>query len=261
MNEGRYKTLSFTRVRADSGARAALAFALAAAILAPLAVFGAGPELSVLAERFFSGDIGERIAAGQALSKAGPSSVAAVAAAGAKDARRHSRAVEFIGSLGPKAIPALLPLLSDPAVRNIAGAALFRCVGPESAGFTGELLACAKDPAVANYCGAALVQAMSPKAKSQVPKLAEALKDPDPAVRAYAAAALGQIGPKAKAAVPALAEALKDATPSVRATAARALGKFGSKAAAAAPLLEALSQDPDSEVRQSVGEALGKIRG
>lgn len=261
MTEGRYKNLSFTRAGGDLAVAVGLALAFAAATIVPVAVFGAGPDLSGLAEQFFSGSVPERVAAGRDLTKSGPRVAAVVAMAGAKDARRHARAVEFIGSLGPKAVPVLLPLLSDPAVRNIAGAGLFRCVGQESAGYAAEFLSCARDPAVANYCGAALVQAMSPKAKSQAPKLVAALKDSDAGVRAYAAAGLGQIGPKAKDAVAALTAALRDPSPAVRASAARALGQFGSKGAAAAPVLEALSQDPDSEVRQSVKEALGKVRG
>ena len=67
-----------------------------------------------------------------------------------------------------------------------------------------------------------------------VPTLTQALRDEDPAVREFAADALGRIGPAAEAAVPELLRAIAgDFDSSVRQAAARALAAIGSGAARA----------------------------
>lgn len=167
----------------------------------------------------------------------------------------------IVAKMGDKAVPALLPLLKSPDLRNRAGAALFLAAGPASAEHIPALLGCLHDPAVNNYCGNTLVKISGPKTADRVPALSEALKDGDKTVRQYAAAALGQIGPKAHKAVPVLAAALTDAEPGVRLSAAQALGKIGRGAKEAAPALKLMTQDQSGPLKNAAKEALKKIDG
>lgn len=100
-----------------------------------------------------------------------------------------------------------------------------------------------------------------PQDKSQIPALTKALSDPDPAVRANAASALGEIGPEAKSAVPGLVKLFsEDGIINVRTNAANALRKIGPEAKSAVPaLIKLLSEDSDDEVRGLAVFVLGGI--
>jgi HEAT repeat protein len=92
-----------------------------------------------------------------------------------------------------------------------------------------------------------------------IPYLAAALGHADPAVRAVAAASLGQLSPGERAAIPPLIRALGDSESVVHLKAAEALGRFGPAAHAAVPdLVEAL-RSPCAERRSAAVQVLGKI--
>ncbi len=178
------------------------------------------------------GKLQQRDNAFQVLRLLGPQAEAAMALL-VKDIQRGERAsateAEILSSIGPSAIPALLPLLNDhrPQVRLAAADAL---------------------------------GGMGARAAVTVPALAEALFDRDDwSVRRSAAFALARIGPPAAAVIPQLLTALKQEDVVVRRSTAAALGNIGAPAAAASPELIALLSDADAEVRRSVVVALGKI--
>lgn len=82
------------------------------------------------------------------------------------------------------------------------------------------------------------------------------LADKDPAVRANAAARLGEAG--AKDAVPSLVAALNDPDEAVRVNVIRALGKIGD--ASTAPKIAAYVADPLVTVRMAACQALGDLK-
>ena len=85
-----------------------------------------------------------------------------------------------LGRIGPRAVPAILPLLNDPNPQTrIAAAKVIGRIGPPAA--------------------------------EAVPALTQMLDDEDEDVRRAAAFALGEIGPAAESAVPALLEMLQSA--------------------------------------------------
>ena len=85
-----------------------------------------------------------------------------------------------LGRIGPRAVPAILPLLNDPNPQTrIAAAKVIGRIGPPAA--------------------------------DAVPALTQLLEDEDEDVQRAAAFALGEIGPAAESAVPALLEMLQSA--------------------------------------------------
>jgi HEAT repeat protein len=99
--------------------------------------------------------------------------------------------------------------------------------------------------------GALVLSGCGGRGKKAYPELAS----PDPAVRAEAAARLGE--EKDREAVPALIEVLSDPEETVRVEAARALGEIGDPSAIRA--LGRLADDPLDTVRLAAGQAFGKI--
>ena len=262
MNEGRYKTLSFTRARARA-ASVTFGLALLALVAAPFVLFGAAPaqgRWSAALGALSSPDAKERAAAQTQLASAGAEALPELL--GWMDSTRRLMVAAEVGrAMGPAAVPGLVALLRNPELGSRAGDLLSAVARPELVGELPGVLACVKDSEVRDVCGRALVLLMGPKGRAYRPQLEEALKDSAPAVRAYAAGALGQLGLKGGAAVPALTAALSDGESSVRWSAAVALGKIGKKAAGAVPALEAAAQDGDGQVRAMAAQALRKIRG
>jgi HEAT repeat protein len=138
----------------------------------------------------------------------------------------RGRATTDLVTIGEPAVPALLPLLSDPEarVRRLAATTLW---------------------------------GMGVKARSAVPQLAAALADADASVRASAAMALGAVGPEAESAVPALIGALRDRDSNVRLWAVKTLGDLGPVAAAAVPTLKRMAKD--EFLGPSVEETIRKL--
>jgi HEAT repeat protein len=143
---------------------------------------------------------------------AGPDIQALVEMLRSSDPLVRGKGTTDLVTIGEPAVPAIIPLLSDPEAR-------------------------VRETAASTLWG------MGIKAREAVPQLAEALKDPAPAVRASAAMALGGIGPDAKAAVPALIRSLRDRDRNARMWAVKALGEIGPAAEKAVPVLRRMVKD------------------
>jgi HEAT repeat protein len=138
----------------------------------------------------------------------------------------RGKATTDLITIGEPAVPAIVPLLSDPEarIRRIAATTLW---------------------------------GMGEKARAAVPQLAAALGDSDASVRASAAMALGGIGPEAREAVPALIGVLRDRDGNVRLWAVKALGQMGPAAARAVPSLKRMAKD--EFLGPAVEEAIRKL--
>jgi len=150
-----------------------------------------------------------------------------VAALKRPDEIGRGRATTTLVTLGERAVPAIVPLLSDPepSIRRVAVATLW---------------------------------GMGAHARAAVPQLVNALSDEDSAVRGSAVMALQAIGTEATEAVPALTRALRDRDDNVRLWAVKALGSMGPAAAAALPTLERMVKN--DYLGPSVAEAIRQIR-
>jgi len=113
-----------------------------------------------------------------------------------------------------------------------------------------------EDPAVRAFAAKALGN-MPEKAREQMPELIRALGDENNDVRTAARWALGQTGPKG---IPALREALKNSDPRVRSGVAFAIGSIGPSAERAVPDLLRLMKDEDRTVRIDAILAIGKTQ-
>ena len=102
----------------------------------------------------------------------------------------------------------------------------------------------------------------APLGAAAVPALSDLAGDADPAVRARAVDALGDVGPPARAAAATLAAALADDEEVVREHAADALGLVcggAGEAASAAAALAAVMQDGNDTVRRNAALSLARI--
>lgn len=178
-----------------------------------------------------------------------------------REPRKRGTALLILSRMGAAGVEGLLELLTDPELGLAAASALSTVVSPADVDRIPALLKCLQSLPWGNYCGVALVKAASPKARRHASGLIEALSGEKTEVRAFAAAALGEIGPKAKAAVPELQKALNDEAESLRLAAVVALGKIGTKAEIALPAVEDATKDGSAEVRREAREALKKIKG
>ena len=86
-----------------------------------------------------------------------------------------------------------------------------------------------------------------------------ALDDPEPAIRAAAIKAVGEISWKTAAAIPRLTELTRSSLMGERAAAISALGQFGLRASNAAPAVKLLLVDSENVVRTAATNALAKI--
>lgn len=133
----------------------------------------------------------------------------------------REKAADYLGEIGdPRAVPALIEALKDPAISWIAA---------ESLGKLGD-----------------------PRA---VPPLIAALGSDEKWLRRNAATALGRIGDPAAAGP--LTTLLSDGKDNVRQAAASALGMIGIKESVAS--LQILAKDPDENVRQAASASIGQI--
>jgi HEAT repeat protein len=214
-------------------------------------------------EQLNRGDEPARIAAIDALAQQGAAAkdatpaLAALLADPSAAVRAHAaHALLQIGPEARSAAPALAKAISDSDddVQRMAIAALEQ-IKPDPAVVV-EALGKAlqdNDPAVRVEALAALTE----YSESAVKVLSQALGDP--AVRYWAALALGELGPKAKDAAEPLAAALKDERPEVRREVLIALARIGPGAAAAVPAIAAQLQDKDAPVRNAAAFALGSM--
>lgn len=150
-------------------------------------------------------------------------------------------ALEALGQIGgahPKAIPAVVELLSDlSTAKGREGqddSETLRELAAECIGFIG------KDAAIA------------------VPVLMQSLSDRSETIRRKTVASLGRIGPAAQLAIPSLLESMAyDESPAVRDAAETALAAIGSPAV---PALTHLLEDQDTELRQRAARGLGQMK-
>jgi len=182
----------------------------------------------------------------------------------AADLELQKAALKASGLLGPEAAPAIEEVaghLPDPDLTEEAAIALSfmgrDAYGPLKQGVTSE------DPVVRRESLRSLgkLRERAPlDARSVVPLLLDGLKDPDPSVRVVAATYLGILRDEADAAVPALIAALQDEDPEVRTAAATALGSFGEHGVRAIPALRKATADRHEDVSREAGLALVKLQ-
>jgi HEAT repeat protein len=167
--------------------------------------------------------------------------------------------------LGAAAVPALVELLKDPAVRVrttavsvLAMVAKREHLSPLPGEIVPRLAGALHDPisTVRFTAVVALADIGPPAAAAAVPALRQRLVDPEPRIRSAAARALAKLD---EGAIPVLLKDLSDANENIRAGAAHALGLFGSRGGAAVPALSAALSDGDPYVRLSAAEALTRI--
>ncbi len=202
---------------------------------------------------------------------------ALVKALGSTEETARLKAVDGLGSLGPKAagaVKALAERLSDhsPRVQAHAARALGE-IGKPALGAVEALVRLIGDPdAMVRREAVRTLDDLDPEPKVVLPLLVKLLRDPDhsvrllamqvlqeigeeavePLVRAlgdektacWACLVIGEIGPKAKAAVPALTKLLDHAAPDVHQEAILSLAAIGAASAPAAGRLVGALDDP-----------------
>ena len=177
---------------------------------------------------------------------------------------RRKAALKAIGLLGPEAAPAVEDVaghLTDPELTEEAAVAL-SFIGREAYAPLRDAVK-SDDPVVRREALRSLgkLRERAPlDSRAVVPLLLEALSDPDPGVRTVAATYLGIIHEEGTTVVPALVETLEDENPEVRAAAATALGSFESEGRAAIPALKKATGDKSEDVAREAGLALVKLQ-
>jgi HEAT repeat protein len=179
-----------------------------------------------------------------------------------KEKKNPGQAALILGGFGSaagRAVPALLPYLSDQA----AGANAIQALGligvkdDEVIAGLRRIVADEKSP----YRGLAASSLGLLKSPNAIPELRLALSAPEKYTRILAAKALAALGSEATPAVPELIVLLKDPDPDIKVSAVEALGKIGPTAAAAVPQIEKQLQFPDRRLKESSVAALELIGG
>ena len=194
-----------------------------------------------------------------------------------------------LATIGPAAVPSLLAHLGDPNehVRSVAASTLGRLRAaralPELVQLTGDpsdLVRLSLAEALGEFHGPpprpegkvrrgvwrrlrrrAKAAPPADPASVAVPALRAGLADESSAVRARAAASLGQLGAAASGAVAELVALLLDPDETVRGRAAVALGQVGAADPLTVPALAGLLEDPSVAIRAAAAEALGALKG
>ena len=179
-----------------------------------------------------------------------------------KEKKNPGQAALILGGFGSsagRAVPALLPYLSD----QTAGANAIQALGligvgdDEVVAGLRRIVADEKSP----YRGLAASSLGALKSPSAIPELRLALSAPEKYTRILAAKALAAFGSEATPAVPELIGLLKDPDPDIRVSAVETLGRIGPTAAAAVPQIERQLQFPDRRLKESAVTALEMIGG
>lgn len=208
------------------------------------------------------------------------------------DEKSRIQAIDALGQAGPDAKRAAFPialLLKDRSAKIRAHAAhALQGIGPPATEFAMDLVKAAgdPDPHVRREAVMALYYTRA-EPKVAIPVLSKSLEDSDPAIRVaaldaltsigdaavptltgalekpalryWAALALGELGDKAKPAVAALTAALKDDQPVTRREVLVALARIGPDASAAVPAIIPLLDDKDKAVAHAAAFALGRM--
>lgn len=167
-------------------------------------------------------------------------------------------AIDALQRMGPRAAPAVVPLLADarlggrdtaiPLLRTYGAAALPVIIGVLD------------HPDEASRAGAALTLARFPAAAEPVlPALQRARRDLAPTVRVAALWGLGQMLDRPTEIVPALVDALADADPGVQLQAIQSLRFFRQEAAPAVTALRRLLRESPPDHRAEAALALAAI--
>jgi HEAT repeat protein len=205
-----------------------------------------------------------RVAAADILGNIGPAAKEAIpdlaTLLGDEDKEVSRHAASALGRIGPAAVPELLEVArwrsrytTDMASTAFANLKADAATVRELVQLMGNVK---EDPAVRAFAATALGY-MPEKAQSVQAEIIRAMGDENNDVRTAARWALGQIGPKA---IPALREALKDSNPRIRSGAAFALGSMGPAADEAVPDLLLVMKDDDRTVRIDAILAIGKTQ-
>jgi HEAT repeat protein len=220
-------------------------------------------EISKWTKALREGDEKSRILAIDALGQAGPEAKGAVGAMaqllGDRSAKVRAHAAHALQGIGPPAAAAASALVKaagdpDAHVRREAVMALYYTRSDRK--LLIPVLSKAledSDPAVR----VAALDALTSIGDAAVPTLSKALEKP--ALRYWAALALGELGDKAKPAVAALTAALKDDQPVTRREVLVALARIGPDAAASVPAIIPLLSDKDKTVAHAAAFALGRM--
>ena len=205
-----------------------------------------------------------RVAAADTLGNIGPAAKEAIpdlaTMLGDEDHEVSRHAASALGHIGPAAVPELIEVARwrSRYTTDMASTA-FASLKADDATVRGlvQLMGNVKeDPAVRAFAAKALGY-MPEKAQQVQPEIIRAMGDENNDVRTAARWALGQIGPKA---IPALREALKHSNPRIRSGAAFALGSMGPAAEEAVPDLVRVMKDDDRTVRIDAILAIGKTQ-
>ena len=205
-----------------------------------------------------------RTAATDVLGAIGPAAKEAIPALanllGDQEQEVSRHAALALGRIGPAAVPELIEVArwrgryaTDMASTAFATLKADTATVRELVKLMGNIK---EDPAVRAFAAKALGN-MPDKARGQMPELIRLLGDENNDVRSAARWALGQTGPKG---IPALREALKNSDPRVRAGAAFAIGSVGLAAEEAVPDLLRAMKDEDRTVRIDAVLAVGKTQ-
>jgi HEAT repeat protein len=249
--------------------------ALAARGLADLAaIHGAATVASALPHLIaaFDAELPElRGAAATGVGQLGPAGGAAVSGltklvAQDPDAGVRADAARSLGQIAPadedvvETCAAALRRDSAAPVRQAAAAVLLQA-GPAAARIQPALAGALTDadPAVRIFAAGAIGQLGEPQ--SAMPVLLAGPEHEDPPIRAESAGMLALVEAAHVAAVAPLTEALSDPEAVVRLAAAQALGAIGASAKPAVQSLWRLIRDPDESVREGALRAIKRIRG
>ena len=167
----------------------------------------------------------------------------------------RTKAVEALGKIGAKALPAILPLLkSEQATARREAAAFVEKFAAEAKCAVPQLVAALEDSdAYVRKSAATALVAAGHDALGALPDLIKLIENTDPLVRSHAMAVIESIGADAHDAIPALVLQASDKNLACRTAAGKALAKMSASGIAA--LLELLKSSRD-EVRTSAAMAL-----
>jgi len=193
----------------------------------------------------------------------GPSEKAVDALIGALKEKKHPAQAALVlgqfGSAASRAIPALLPYLSDPVASANAIQALGRIGAgdPQVVAGLRRIVADEKNP----NRGLAASTLGSLKSANALPELRLALSASEKYPRILAAKAIAGLGSQATPATPDLIALVEDPDADVRTNAVEALGMIGPPAAAAVRPIEKQLQVPNRRLKESAVTALERIGG
>jgi|GEM_PF-2400815 len=179
-----------------------------------------------------------------------------------KENKHPGQAALVLGRFGPaaqRAVPSLLPYLSDP----VAGASVIQALGqigvgdPEVVAGLRRIVADEKHP----NRGLAASTLGSLRSVSALPELRLALSAPEKYTRILTAKAIAALGSEATPAIPDLIALVEDSDLDVRMSAVEALGVIGPPAVAAVPQIERQLQASNRRLKESAVQALERIGG